>query len=445
MSYSSNVIENIISRTSGESEFHQALSEVLPTLQVVLDRNPQFEEAGILERLVVPSRIVTFRVPWIDDSGKVIVNIGHRVQYSNAIGPFKGGLRFHPTVNLSILKFLAFDQIFKNSLTGLPIGSGVGGADFDPKSKSDNEVMRFCQSFMTELYRHVGQNTDILDGGGGLGVGMREVGYMYGQYKRITGLNESVFTGKGLQYGGSQVRIQATGYGLLYFVVEMLKNAGREIDGEIISISGSGNVAIYACEKAMQLGAHVVTMSDTSGFIYDKEGIDPEIVKEIKLHRRGSLSEYINYKKNAVYTKGKGVWSVPCDIALPCATQNELDVEDAAMLMRNGCYLIGEGANMPSTNQAIKLILKHQLLFAPSKAANAGGVAVSALEMSQNSARLSWSFDKVNKLLQDIMTSIYKQMSEAADEYGMKGNFLAGANIAGFLKVANAMLAQGVV
>lgn len=445
MSYSSSIIENVISKTSGESEFHQALSEVLPTLQVVLDRNPQFEDASILERLVVPSRIITFRVPWVDDSGKVIVNVGHRVQYSNAVGPFTGGLRFHPSVNLSILKFLAFNQIFKTSLTGLPIGSGIGGADFDPKGKSDNEVMRFCQSFMTELYRHVGQNTDILDGGGGLGVGMREVGYMYGQYKRITGLYEGVFTGKGLQYGGSQVRIQATGYGLLYLVVEMLKNAGREIDGELVSISGSGNVAVYACEKAMQLGAHVVAMSDTSGYIYDKNGIDSDIIKEIKLQKRGCISEYVDYKKDAVYTEGNGIWNVPCDIALPCATQNELDIDDAAKLINNGCYLIAEGANMPTTTRAIELIHRHKLLFAPSKAANAGGVAVSAFEMSQNSARLSWSFDEVNKRLQEIMAFIYKQMSEAADEYGMKGNFLAGANIASFLKVANAMLAQGVV
>ncbi len=443
MAYTERIIQSTIAKNPHEKEFHQTVTEVLTSLSAVIDRNPRFEELSLLERMVVPERVVSFRVPWVDDKGKVQVNTGYRVQFNSAIGPYKGGLRFHPSVNLSILKFLGFEQVFKNSLTGLPIGGGKGGADFDPKGKSDNEVMHFCQSFMSELYRHIGQDTDVP--AGDIGVGAREVGFMYGQYKRLTGLYEGVLTGKGLTYGGSLVRTEATGYGLLYIVEEMLKHAGKSVEGATVTISGSGNVAIFACEKAQQMGGKVVSMSDSDGFIHDPEGIDLDLMKEIKLNKRQRISEYANVRKSAVYTAGTGVWNIPCDIALPCATQNELDENDAKTLVKNGCFAVAEGANMPSSNEAIEVFLANKVLFAPAKAANAGGVATSALEMSQNSQRLSWSFEEVDKKLNGIMVNIYKQMSEAAEEYGMKGNFVAGANIAGFLKVANAMIAQGVV
>ncbi len=443
MSYVDNVIENTIKKTPNEVEFHQTLTEVLGSLKVVIDRNPKFQDLALLERLVIPERAVMFRVPWVDDHGKVQVNTGYRVQFSSAIGPYKGGCRFHPSVNLSILKFLGFEQMFKNSLTGLPIGGGKGGADFDPKGKSEMEVMRFCQSFMTELYKYIGQNIDVP--AGDIGVGGREVAYMYGQYKRITGSYEGVLTGKGLTFGGSLVRTEATGYGLLYLVEEILKNAGKSLEGQRVNISGSGNVAIFACEKATQLGGKVFTMSDSNGYIYDKDGIDLDAIKEIKLEKRGRINEYLTYRPNAEYHEGRGIWNIPCDIALPCATQNELNVADAKELVKNGCYCVAEGANMPCSNEAVDVFLENKVFYAPGKAANAGGVATSALEMTQNSMRLSWSFEEVDKKLNDIMVNIYRQMSEAAEEYGMKGNFVAGANIAGFLKVANAMVAQGIV
>ena len=384
-----------------------------------------------------------FRVPWVDDNGKVQVNRGFRVQFNSAIGPYKGGLRFHPSVNLGIIKFLGFEQIFKNSLTGLPIGGGKGGSDFDPKGKSDREVMAFCQSFMTELYKYIGKDMDVP--AGDIGVGGREIGFLYGQYKRITGLYEGVLTGKGLTYGGSLTRTEATGYGLVYLVNAMLDAAGKSIKGATVAISGSGNVAIYACEKATQCGAKVVTMSDSNGWIYDENGIDLAAVKEIKEVRRGRIKEYLNVHPEAKYTEGKGVWTVKCDIALPCATQNELNEEDAKTLVANGCYAVGEGANMPSTLEAIDVFQKANVLFAPAKAANAGGVAVSALEMSQNSMRLSWTFEEVDARLKGIMENIYANIAKAAKEYGMENNFVAGANIAGFMKVADAMMAQGIV
>ncbi len=443
MSYVSEQLEIIRKKNANEPEFIQAVTEVLTTLEPVIEANPQYQAAGILERITEPERVVMFRVPWVDDNGKVQVNRGFRVQFNSAIGPYKGGLRFHPSVNLGIIKFLGFEQILKNSLTGLPIGGGKGGSDFDPKGKSDREVMAFCQSFMTELYRHIGPDTDVP--AGDIGVGGREIGYMFGQYKRIRDAYEGVLTGKGLTYGGSLARTQATGYGLLYFTNAMLKRNGLSMEGKTVVISGAGNVAIYAAEKAFQLGAKVVTLSDSTGWIYDAEGIDLAAVKEIKEVNRQRLSEYKKYRPNSEYHEGKGVWSVPCDIALPCATQNELNEADAEMLVKNGVIAVAEGANMPSTMEATEVFQKNGVLFAPGKASNAGGVATSALEMSQNSMRLSWSFEEVDQKLQGIMENIFKQADEAAEKYGCPKNYVMGANIAGFVKVADAMLAQGVV
>ena len=443
MSYVSEQLELLKKKNPGEPEFIQAATEVLTSLEPVIQQNPQYEAAGILERIVEPERQIMFRVPWVDDNGKVQVNRGFRVQFNSAIGPYKGGLRLHPSVNLGIIKFLGFEQIFKNSLTGLPIGGGKGGSDFDPKGKSDREVMAFCQSFMTELYRHIGPDTDVP--AGDIGVGGREIGYMFGQYKRIRDAYEGVLTGKGLTYGGSLARTQATGYGLLYFTNAMLKRNGLSMEGKTVVISGAGNVAIYAAEKAFQLGAKVVTLSDSTGWIYDAEGIDLAAVKEIKEVNRQRLSEYKKYRPNSEYHEGKGVWSVPCDIALPCATQNELNEADAEMLVKNGVIAVAEGANMPSTMEATEVFQKNGVLFAPGKASNAGGVATSALEMSQNSMRLSWSFEEVDQKLQGIMENIFKQADEAAEKYGCPKNYVMGANIAGFVKVADAMLAQGVV
>ena len=430
-------------RNPNEPEFHQAATEVLNSLKPIIEKDEKYQNAGLLERLVEPERVIMFRVPWVDDNGKVHVNKGYRVQFSSAIGPYKGGLRFHPSVNLGVIKFLGFEQIFKNSLTGLPIGGGKGGSDFDPKGKSDNEIMRFCQSFMTELCKYIGADVDVP--AGDIGVGGREIGYLYGQYKKITGKYEGVLTGKGLTYGGSLIRTQATGYGLVYIVDEMLKAAGKTLKDQRVAISGAGNVAIYAAEKATQLGAKVVTLSDSNGWIYDEEGVDLAAVKEIKEVKRGRIKEYLEYRPNAEYHEGKGVWSVKCDIALPCATQNELLEEDAKTLVANGCYAVGEGANMPSSLEAIDVFIENGILFAPAKAANAGGVATSALEMSQNSQRLSWTAEEVDAKLKSIMVNIYKEMSSAAKEYGFENNFVIGANIAGFKKVADAMLAQGIV
>lgn len=443
MSYVDKVLEELIAKNPAQPEFIQAATEVLNSLKPVIERNPQFEKESLLERIVEPERQLMFRVPWVDDNGKVQVNRGFRVQFNSAIGPYKGGLRLHPSVNLGIIKFLGFEQIFKNSLTGLPIGGGKGGSDFDPKGKSDREIMAFCQSFMTELCKYIGKDTDVP--AGDIGVGGREIGYLYGQYKRITGLYEGVLTGKGLTYGGSLARTQATGYGLVYLVNAMLGAAGKSLQGQTVVISGSGNVAIYAAEKAQQSGAKVVTMSDSNGWIYDANGIDVAAVQEIKEVKRGRIKDYLNYHADAKYTEGKGVWSVKCDVALPCATQNELNLDDAKTLIANGCYAVGEGANMPSTLEAIDAFLDAKVLFAPAKAANAGGVATSALEMSQNSMRLSWTFEEVDAKLKGIMENIYAEMSEAAKEYGFENNFVAGANIAGFLKVAEAMMAQGIV
>ena len=442
MSYVDSVLAQLIEKNPAQPEFHQAATEVLHSLKPVFDKNPKYEEAGLLERLVEPERQIIFRVPWVDDNGNVQVNRGFRVQFSSAIGPYKGGLRFHPSVNLGIVKFLGFEQIFKNSLTGLPIGGGKGGCDFDPKGKSDREVMAFCQSFMSELYKYIGKDTDVP--AGDIGVGGREIGFMYGQYKRLTTSYQGVLTGKGLTYGGSLARTQATGYGLVYIVNAMLKAAGKTMEGATVAVSGSGNVAIYACEKAQQSGGKVVTMSDSTGWIYDENGIDLKAVQEIKEIKRGRIKDYLQYHPTAKYTEGKGVWSVKCDIALPCATQNELTADDARTLVANGCYAAGEGANMPSTLDAINVFLDAKVLFAPAKAANAGGVATSALEMSQNSMRLSWTFEEVDAKLKAIMENIYEEMADAAKEYGVEGNFVAGANIAGFLKVAEAMMAQGV-
>lgn len=443
MSYIENVLNELIQRNPSQPEFHQAVTEVLNTLKPVIEANPKYEKYALIERIVEPERQIIFRVPWVDDSGKVHVNRGFRVQFNSAIGPYKGGLRFHPSVNLGIIKFLGFEQIFKNSLTGLPIGGGKGGADFDPKGKSDNEVMRFCQSFMTELYKYIGADQDVP--AGDIGVGAREIGYMYGQYKKITGLYEGVLTGKGLSYGGSLTRTEATGYGLVYLTEEMLNAKNRSFEGQTVVISGAGNVAVFAAEKAASLGAKVVTLSDSNGFVYDKDGIDIEYVKDLKFVKRGRLSEYTNHRKNAQYHEGKGVWNIKCDIALPCATQNELNENDAKTLVQNGCYAVGEGANMPSTLEAIDCFIKNNVLFAPAKAANAGGVATSALEMSQNSQRLSWTFEEVDSKLKNIMINIYKEMDNAAKNYGLENNFVAGANIAGFQKVADAMIAQGIV
>lgn len=442
MGYVDRVLAELIEKNPAQPEFHQAATEVLTTLKPVIEAEKKYEQSALLERLVEPERQIMFRVPWIDDKGNVQVNRGFRVQFNSAIGPYKGGLRFHPSVNLGIIKFLGFEQIFKNSLTGLPIGGGKGGSDFDPKGKSDNEVMRFCQSFMTELYRHIGADVDVP--AGDIGVGGREVGYMYGQYKRITGLYEGVLTGKGLTFGGSLVRTEATGYGLVYLVEEMLNNKGNSFKDKTVVISGAGNVAVFAAEKATKLGAKVVSLSDSNGYIYDADGIDIEYIKDLKFNRRGRLSEYTQTHTNAEYYEGKGVWNIKCDIALPCATQNELNETDAKTLVANGCIAVGEGANMPSTLEAIDTFLNSGVLFAPAKAANAGGVATSALEMSQNSERLSWTFEEVDAKLHNIMVNICKNMTEQAEMYGMKDNYVAGANIAGFKKVAEAMLAQGI-
>ena len=438
MSYVSEQLEHLKKLNSNEPEFIQAATEVLTTLEPVIEANPQYEAAGILERLTEPERQIMFRVPWVDDNGKVHVNRGYRVQFNSAIGPYKGGLRLHPSVNLGIIKFLGFEQILKNSLTGLPIGGGKGGSDFDPKGKSDHEIMVFCQSFMTELYRHIGADTDVP--AGDIGVGGREIGYLYGQYKRIRNCYEGVLTGKGLTYGGSLARTEATGYGLLYFTDAMMKKNGMDIKGKTVVISGAGNVAIYATEKAQQLGAKVVTMSDSTGWIYDAEGIDLAAIKEVK---RARLTEYKKYRPNSEYHEGKGVWTVPCDVALPCATQNELNEEDAKTLVKNGVQVVAEGANMPSTIEATNVFQQAGILFAPGKAANAGGVATSALEMSQNSERLSWSFEEVE--LKGIMENIFANVDAAAEKYGHPKNYVMGANIAGFVKVADAMLAQGIV
>ena len=442
--YAKKVLDGLKQRNADQPEFIQAATEILTTLSPVIDRHPEYENAGLLDRYVEPERIVMFRVPWVDDAGKVQVNRGYRVQFNSAIGPYKGGLRLHPSVNLSIIKFLGLEQILKNSLTGLPIGGGKGGSDFDPKGKSDNEVMRFCQSFMTELYRHIGADVDVP--AGDIGVGGREIGYLYGQYKRITGLYEGVLTGKGLTYGGSLARTQATGYGLCYFVDAMLKANGQSFRGKTVVISGSGNVAIYANEKATELGAKVVAMSDSNGYIYDPAGINLAVVKQLKEVERKRIKEYVKAVPTATYTEGcKGIWTIPCDIALPCATQNEIDEESAKALIANGVKAVGEGANMPSTLEATRAFQEAGVLFAPAKAANAGGVATSALEMSQNSQRLSWTFEEVDAKLKGIMENIFAKVDEAAKEYATAGDYVSGANIAGFLKVAEAMMAQGAV
>lgn len=444
MSYVDEVLQMVIDKNPAQPEFHQAVKEVLESLRVVIEANEEaYRKDALLERLVTPERQLLFRVPWVDDKGQVQVNNAFRVQFNSAIGPYKGGLRLHPSVNLGIIKFLGFEQIFKNSLTGLPIGGGKGGSDFDPKGKSDREVMAFCQSLMTELSKYIGADTDVP--AGDIGTGAREIGYMFGQYKRIKGVYEGVLTGKGLSYGGSLARTEATGYGLLYLTEEMLKCNGKDIAGKTIAVSGAGNVAIYAIQKAQQLGAKPVTCSDSTGWIYDPEGIDVELLKEIKEVKRARLTEYAAARKSAEYHEGKGVWSVKVDIALPCATQNELNLEDARTLVANGCFAVAEGANMPTTIEATEYLQANGVLFAPGKASNAGGVATSALEMSQNSERLSWTFEEVDSKLKGIMVNIFHSMDEAAKKYGMEGNYVAGANIAGFLKVADAMTAQGIV
>lgn len=445
--YLADLLENVKKRNPAEPEFIQAVTEVFESLQPVAEKRPDLIEAGVFERIVEPERQVMFRVPWVDDNGKVQVNRGFRVQFNSAIGPYKGGLRLHPSVNLGIIKFLGFEQIFKNSLTTLPMGGGKGGSDFDPKGKSDGEVMRFCQSFMTELCRHIGADLDVP--AGDIGTGGREIGYMFGQYKRIRNLYEGVLTGKGLTYGGSLARTEATGYGLLYLTEEMLKCNGKDIAGKTIAVSGAGNVAIYAIQKAQQLGAKPVTCSDSTGWIYDPDGIDVATLKEVKEVKRARLTEYAAARPNAEYHEKKngehGVWNVKCDIALPCATQNELDIEDAKALVANGCFAVAEGANMPTTLEATEYLQKNGVLFCPGKASNAGGVATSALEMSQNSERLSWTFEEVDAKLQGIMVNIFHNLDEASKKYGKEGDYVAGANIAGFLKVAEAMKAQGIV
>ena len=443
MAYTDAVLESVKQRDPHQPEFIQAVTEVLESLRPVIEANPEYEKAALLERLVEPERMIVFRVPWVDDGGNVRVNRGYRVQFNSAIGPYKGGIRFHPSVNLSIVKFLGFEQTFKNSLTSLPIGGGKGGADFDPKGKSDNEIMAFCQSFISELFRHINAYCDVP--AGDMGVGAREIGYMFGQYKRLANRYEGVLTGKGLTYGGSLARKEATGYGLVYFANEILKAHSDSFDGKTVVISGSGNVAIYACDKVTQLGGKVVAMSDSGGWVYDNDGIDLAVIKEIKEVQRARISEYLKAKPGALYHEGKGIWSVKCDIALPCATQNELLLEDAKMLTGNGVQLVCEGANMPTTLDATECLLAKGVAFGPGKAANAGGVATSALEMSQNSMRLSWSFEEVDSKLRDIMVNIHKNAFEAAEKYGFAGNYVVGANIAGFSKVAEAMLAQGVV
>lgn len=442
--YLKQVLETVKKRDAGEPEFIQAVTEVLESFEPVVEARPELEKLGIVERIVEPERFVQFRVPWVDDAGRVQVNRGYRVQFNSAIGPYKGGLRLHPSVNTSVIKFLGFEQCFKNSLTGLPMGGGKGGSDFDPKGKSDMEIMRFCQSFMTELYRHIGADTDVP--AGDIGVGGREIGYLFGQYKKITNEFTGVLTGKGLPYGGSLARTEATGYGLLYFTKEMLScMKGETLEGKTVVISGSGNVAIYATEKAAQLGGKVVALSDSGGYIYDADGIKLDIVKQIKEVERGRISEYAKRVPGAVYTEGcKNIWTIPCDIALPCATQNELDGESAAILIKNGVIAVAEGANMPSTPEAVEAFQAAGVLFGPAKAANAGGVATSGLEMSQNSQRLSWTFEEVDSKLHDIMVDIFHNAYNAAERYGKKGNLVAGANIAGFEKIAAAMIAQGV-
>ena len=448
MSYVDEIYDRVVAQNPAQPEFHQAVKEVLESLRVVIEANEEeYRKEALLERLTTPERQILFRVPWVDDKGQVQVNNGFRVQFNSAIGPYKGGLRFHPSVNLGIIKFLGFEQVFKNSLTSLPIGGGKGGSDFDPKGKSDREVMAFCQSFMTELYRHIGADTDVP--AGDIGVGGREIGYLYGQYKRIRDVYEGVLTGKGLSYGGSLARTQATGYGLVYITDELLKDHGTSFEGKTVTVSGAGNVAIYAIEKAQQLGANVVTCSDSTGWIYDPEGIDVELLKEVKEVKRARLTEYAAKRPSAQYHEKAagehGVWTIKSDVALPCATQNELDLEDAKALVANGVYAVCEGANMPTTLDATKYLQENGVLFICGKASNAGGVATSALEMSQNSERLSWSFEEVDNKLHDIMKNIYKNISEAAKKYGKEGDYVTGANIAGFLKVADAMKAQGIV
>ena len=444
MSYTEEIYARVVEQNPGEVEFHQAVKEVLDSLKVVIDANEEkYRSLGLLERLVEPERIISFKVPWVDDEGKVQVNKGYRVQFNSAIGPYKGGLRFHPSVNQSILKFLGFEQIFKNSLTGLPIGGGKGGANFDPKGKSDRELMAFCHSSMTELSKYIGADEDVP--AGDIGVGAREIGYLYGQYKRLTGLYEGVLTGKGLSYGGSLIRTQATGYGLIYMLDEMVTAKGDSLEGKTVIVTGSGNVAIYAVEKVTQLGAKVVAMNDSNGYIYDANGINLDVVKDIKEVRRGRIKEYADLVPGSVYTEGKGIWNIACDIYLPCATQNELDLEAVKILKANGCEIIAEGANMPTTREATDYILENGILFMPGKAANAGGVATSALEMSQNSMRYSWTAEEVDAKLKGIMKDIYTKVSDAAARYGLEGNYVAGANIAGFEKVVDAMMAQGIV
>ena len=444
MSYVDEIIDLVVEKNPAQPEFHQAVKEVLESLRVVVEAHEEeYRRDALLERMVNPERQIIFRVPWVDDKGQVQVNTAYRVQFNSAIGPYKGGLRLHPSVNLGIIKFLGFEQIFKNSLTGLPIGGGKGGSDFDPKGKSDREVMAFCQSFMTELTKYVGADTDVP--AGDIGTGAREIGYMYGQYKRLTNRYEGVLTGKGLSYGGSLARKEATGYGLLYLTAEMLKSNGSSIEGKTVAVSGAGNVAIYAIQKAQQLGAKPVTCSDSNGWIYDPDGIDVELLKEVKEVKRARLTEYAAARPNAQYHEGKGVWSVKVDVALPCATQNELHLEDAKQLVANGCIAVCEGANMPTTLEATEYLQNNGVWFVPGKAANAGGVATSALEMSQNSERLSWTFEEVDGKLQQIMVNIFHNLDKAAKDYGMEGNYVAGANIAGFLKVAEAMTAQGIV
>ena len=444
MGYVDEVIEQVVEKNPAQPEFHQAVKEVLNSLRPVVDANEEaYRRDAILERIVVPDRAFIFRVPWVDDKGNVQVNTGYRVQFNNAIGPYKGGLRLHPSVNLGIIKFLGFEQVFKNSLTGLPMGGGKGGSDFDPKGKSDREIMAFCHSFITELYKYIGADMDVP--AGDIGVGAREIGYMFGMYKKIKGVFEGVLTGKGLTYGGSLARTEATGYGLLYIVEEMLKCHGDDIKGKTVIVSGAGNVAIYAIEKAWQLGAKPVTAADSTGWVYDPDGIDLAALKEIKEVRRERLREYPKYRPNAEYHDGRGVWSVKADVALPCATQNELDLDDAKALVANGVKVVAEGANMPTTTEATDYLMEHGVIFLPGKAANAGGVSVSGLEMSQNSERLHWTFEEVDNMLKGIMTGIYHNIDDAAKKYGFEGNYVAGANIAGFEKVVEAMIAQGVV
>ncbi len=442
--YLAKIYEGLAARNAEQKEFLQAVEEVLESLEPVIEARPELEKNGVIERIVEPERMILFRVPWVDDNGKVQVNRGYRVQFNSAIGPYKGGIRFHPSVNLSIIKFLGFEQIFKNSLTGLPMGGGKGGSDFDPHGKSDGEIMRFCQSFMTELSRHIGADLDVP--AGDIGVGGREIGFMFGQYKRLRNEFTGVLTGKGIPYGGSLARTEATGYGLCYFTDEMLKAAGKSFKGMKVVVSGSGNVATYANQKATQLGAKVIAMSDSNGYIVDENGIDYKIIKEIKEVKRARIKTYLDYVPGAKYVEGsKGIWNVKCDIALPCATQNELDLDGAKALVANGCIAVAEGANMPSTPEAVAYIQQNKLLFAPAKASNAGGVATSGLEMSQNSLRLSWTFEEVDERLKNIMKNIYANAAAAAEKYGCPGNLVAGANIAGFTKVADAMLAQGIV